>query len=250
MEKHKLITIILKDLQELTEISQSLNDRKEYTKIELDIAVSKSKLINQEFEFLKELNEEISEDKIPQTSIQQPKIISQYEIAKSAIITSEAGKTVSQTKVDEKELLANEDQEEITKEKSNGISHKEKTEVETIEKKIEKIEKKDSVEETIGNQFIQEKTLNDLLIDSNTLDQKLANTPIEKLESAIGLNDRFHYIRELFDNKAELFQTTIQQIDQSQGLNEAVQYLNTNFQWQKTETSIRFAQLIKRRFSN
>ncbi len=86
------------------------------------------------------------------------------------------------------------------------------------------------------------------MLENKTLDKKLASSPITKLETAIGLNDRFQYTRELFDNKPDLFRKTVQEIDQADSLNDAIAYLNSNFKWKKTDTSIQFAQLVKRRF--
>ena len=43
----------------------------------------------------------------------------------------------------------------------------------------------------VGEFFTQGKSLNELLAGTGKLDQKLASSPITKLETAIGLNDRF-----------------------------------------------------------
>ena len=110
-------------------------------------------------------------------------------------------------------------------------------------------EETESIKKTVGENFIKGKSLNDLMLENKTLDKKLASSPITKLETAIGLNDRFQYTRELFDNKPELFRETVQEIDQANTLDEAVAYLNSNFKWKKTDTSIQFAQLVKRRFT-
>jgi len=106
-----------------------------------------------------------------------------------------------------------------------------------------------TTKKTVGENFSKGKSLNDLMLENKTLDKKLASSSITKLETAIGLNDRFQYTRELFDNKPDLFRKTVQEIDQANNLDEAVAYLNSNFKWKKTETSIQFAQLVKRRFT-
>ena len=109
------------------------------------------------------------------------------------------------------------------------------------------------VGKTIGENFRIGKSLNDMMGNKNnnddTLDQKFAHGPISSLQSAIGINDRFLFIREMFNNDAQLYATAIKRLDECADLREAVEYLSSNFRIKKTETSLRFVELIKRRFA-
>ena len=86
--------------------------------------------------------------------------------------------------------------------------------------------------------------------DSTNLEAKISSRPVTSIKSAIGINDKFQYIRELFEGNAESFNKTVDELDALNNLNEAVDYLKNNFKWKKNETSLKFVALVKRRFPN
>ncbi|HSH20260.1 MAG TPA: hypothetical protein VLA03_07390, partial [Draconibacterium sp.] len=101
----------------------------------------------------------------------------------------------------------------------------------------------------LGDSFLKEKSLNDLMSgDSSKLEHKLSNRPVSSIQSAIGINDRFQYIRELFEGSADNFVKAVSDLDSMEDIKEAVDYLQTNFKWKKNDTSLKFINLIKRRF--
>ncbi|SHE71211.1 hypothetical protein SAMN05444274_102173 [Mariniphaga anaerophila] len=111
------------------------------------------------------------------------------------------------------------------------------------------IEKKEVISR-LGDSFLKGKSLNDIIPDHANLEFKLSNRPVSSIQSAIGINDRFQYIRELFDGDSQKFQEAVKTLDSRQNGKEAVEYLRTNFKWKKNETSLKFVNLVKRRFSN
>jgi len=103
----------------------------------------------------------------------------------------------------------------------------------------------------LGDSFTKEKSVNDLIdIESSNLEHKLSNRPVDSIKKAIGINDKFQYIRELFEGNAERFVDAVTELDEKKDINEAVDYLKQNFKWQKNETSLKFINLVKRRFTN
>ena len=101
----------------------------------------------------------------------------------------------------------------------------------------------------LGDSFLKEKSVNDLMSDdSSKLEHKLSNRPVSSIQSAIGINDRFQYIRELFEGSADNFVKAVSDLDAMDDLKEAVDYMQSNFKWKKNETSLKFINLIKRRF--
>ena len=260
MEKHKLIKIILKDLEELNEIASELSASEELSKLELDIALSKSKLVYQEFEFLNELSKQIINN-TPNENL----TVSSPVIPESKVVEEVQNKVTNEEEAEQVEVADEkpefrevEDKESEQTDVAVATTEEELATAETQPSPTQSAPEEDGEEseddetglkKTVGEHFVKGKSLNDFLIEGKTLDQKLASSPIDKLESAIGLNDRFQFTRELFDNNADLFKSTVQYIDQSTNLDEAVAFLNSNFKWKKTGTSIQFAQLIKRRFS-
>ena len=73
---------------------------------------------------------------------------------------------------------------------------------------------------------------------------------MSSLQAAIGINDRFQYIRELFDGDNQKYLEAVKTIDSFDNLKDAVEYLRDNYKWKKNETSLKFVRLVKRRFSD
>ena len=155
---------------------------------------------------------------------------------------------------EEKKSLTDEDSlADETKEQKvaeEGKKHElasEKEEVELDEEKEDEVK----AGQRLGDSFSKEKSLNDLInVDNTKLEHKLSNRPVTSIKSAIGINDRFQYIRELFDGNADTFAKAVSELDAKNNIQEAVVYLQQNFKWKKNETSLKFVNLVKRRFLN
>lgn len=116
---------------------------------------------------------------------------------------------------------------------------------------LEEEEPVDNHSKRLGDLFAKEKTVNDLMSeDFSKLEHKLSNRPVANIQSSIGINDRFQYIRELFEGSVDNFVKTVADLDSMNDIKEAVNYLQTNFKWKKNETSLKFINLVKRRFPN
>lgn len=100
----------------------------------------------------------------------------------------------------------------------------------------------------IGETFSKERSINDAL-GENSGESKLTIGPISNLRAAIGLNDRFLFIREIFDNNAEKYNMVIENLDKLETIQQAVEYLKANLTLQKNDTSMKFVELLKRRFT-
>lgn len=235
MDRNKLIHIIQKDLYELNEITDELAGKQQISTLEIEFALGKSRILCQEFDYLIELNQQLSSPGIQDS----PKEFSSLN------------EVLDQEDTPEQENRKNEKSEEETEEKITESNDFEQ-DTPVPEKEViheEETQESGTGKKTLAEIFVQEKSLNDSLSVGKTIDHKLAVSPLSNLEAAIGLNDRFLFIRELFSNDAGLFNQTVKQIDQMQNLGEAVTFLNSNFKWKKNETSLKFAQLVKRRFS-
>jgi len=104
----------------------------------------------------------------------------------------------------------------------------------------------------LGDSFLKEKSVNELLAgdDSGKLEYKISNSPVASLKAAIGINDRYQYIRELFEGNGDKFTKAVSDLDNLNSIQEAVSYLQQNYKWKKNETSLKFVTLVKRRFPN
>ncbi len=101
----------------------------------------------------------------------------------------------------------------------------------------------------VGESFQKERSINDVMSENKQTETTLTNGPITSLKAAIGLNDRFLFIREIFSNNSDKYNTIIDHLDKLETIQEAVDYLKANLTLQKNETSLKFVDLLKRRFT-
>jgi hypothetical protein len=100
-----------------------------------------------------------------------------------------------------------------------------------------------------GESFKKENSLNDSIGETKSTESPITNGSITSLRAAIGLNDRFLFIREIFANNTEKYNTVIDKLDKLETIQQAVDYLKATLTLQKNETSMKFVDLLKRRFS-
>ena len=84
--------------------------------------------------------------------------------------------------------------------------------------------------------------------------EKIALEPIKDLRSAIGINDKFQFMEELFNKNESLFESSIKTINSYKNIAEAQfwikQNLRNKYNWVEESTAVlAFDQLVKRRFS-
>jgi hypothetical protein len=102
----------------------------------------------------------------------------------------------------------------------------------------------------LGDSFLKSKAVGELITDKVKLEYKLSNRPVTSIQSAISINDRFQYIRELFDGDNKKFLETVKILDSMDNIKDAVEHLRANYKWKKNETSLKFVNLVKRRFQD
>jgi len=94
-----------------------------------------------------------------------------------------------------------------------------------------------------------QRMVNDLLLQEKS-ESGYPIIPINHLRDGIGINDRFLFVRELFENDSAKFESSITALDNLPTIHEAVNYMKMNFKWHKSEASQKFLALVKRRFTN
>ncbi|NQU51660.1 MAG: hypothetical protein HQ522_03880 [Bacteroidetes bacterium] len=273
MENKKLLKFLLKDLGELDEMiaekgsigfdeleMEFLNTRVKGAKKLIQILhdrESTPRLEKKEERKIEEVEKQVekleieegvkSETEIKENSeVVQEKIIEQKEIVEEPIAEIEKElEEVSNEVIQPKEEII-EQIEEVELEDEIAIDIVEEKDVE-----LEEEEQTEKADHRLGDSFSKEKSVNDLMSgNSGKLEHKLSNRPLANIQGAIGINDRFQFIRELFDGNAEIFSTAVSELDKMGDINEAVEYLRQNYKWKKNETSLKFVNLVKRRFLN
>jgi hypothetical protein len=246
MENKKLLKYLLKDLSELDEMF-SEKGKNSFDDFEMEFIQNRvtgaKRLIQLFFEHENEKHEVIVEAKI------------------SEIVVEEK---IQETSFDEKTKVVEDEikMPEVAKVPEVVIYEKTEIEVSVQEVRTQSVavqqelqmddeEPVDIHNKRLGDSFLKEKSVNDLMSDDfSKLEYKLSNRPVSSIQSAIGINDRFQYIRELFEGSTDNFVKTVADLDSMNNIKDAVNYLQSNFKWKKNETSLKFVNLIKRRFPN
>ena len=297
MENKKLLSYLLKDLEELDELFMEKSDfrfdemeiefiqtrikgaRKlvqKYIEAKEEIAVQKPSAVGQEVDNETKKTgtwEEIVVKKEPaKEAIEQEPVIKQPETIKETV-AKEMSKTetvINASKPEDPakqplsvpgaiveeivnyvdETIEDIDNEEFDPAESEPVKPF-VTASEYQELKLDDKPEENSGTRRLGDSFAKDRSLNDLITDDSVkLEHKLSNMPVSSLQSAIGINDRFQYIRELFDGNSDLYNETVTKLDSMNEIKDAVVYLQNNFKWKKTEISLKFVNLLKRRFPN
>jgi hypothetical protein len=138
-----------------------------------------------------------------------------------------------------------------------SVPEEKELEIESVEEVIIKPQVKSSTTTTVKKEILAEKFqtqsfLNEALSQFQNvtdLSKKMQNQPLKDIFSAINLNDKFLFIKELFNNDAALYQSTVEKVNNAGNFNDAVRYLDGNFSWDFNEQMVqKFLELVRRRF--
>ena len=92
------------------------------------------------------------------------------------------------------------------------------------------------------------KAVIDVMTDKQAWRTDIAGSPVRDLLSAISLNDRVHFIKTLFRDDAVLFQQTRAKINAMSSLDEVVDYVTANFDWDMSSQVVyRFMMAVRRK---
>ncbi len=263
MENKKLVKILLKDMGELEELIVEIKTSKKFDALEMEFVHTRARGILQLLQLFGSKNEEVSESipLEPEMSSEKPEKTEKQEVVEKPVQDKKSDETdeTEEAEIEKEEFHYKNPEPQPVKSKAPGVTVQEETEnIETedysesksdddmLEEEIEKVE----AVSRLGDSFLKGKSVNDLINDQNKLEFKLSNRPVSSIQSAIGINDRFLYIRELFDGDNQKFLEAVKALDSKPNIKEAVEYLRNNFKWKRNETSLKFVNLVKRRFIN
>jgi hypothetical protein len=221
-------------------------------------------------ENIKELDEIVSGfkalERIPELDLDLvlDKTRNLYEVLlllKKSVITHHPENEVPKNKTEtaspsEHELLSKEDKTEKASTEDTDM-----IELETSRPKESKLpagdsdEKKDKPDEApkiLSDRFKKQTTLlNEEITQAKpvyNISSRLQTKPISNIQNAIGLNDKFLFINELFDGDADKYNATIETLNNATNFNEAYNFLVENFQWDMdSELVQKILDLIRRK---
>lgn len=236
--KEQLLSSILDELKELEMLTQGMQD----PRMLQELAIKKAQNLLAHYNQLKESDNDASavveskaEKVVPENKPTTATVAVETQVAKE----TEAVKTapISQPKVEQPKV-------------------EEKKPQPTVEQPAQKVE---TPNEGKWQQAVKEGVKNDRFktvatsapttsIGSSQV-KRVDSIFVKSLKSALKLNDRIRYSRELFGGSVELLNSTIDELDQKNNLGEALAYINAQFDWDKeNEAVMEFLSLLERRF--
>ena len=80
------------------------------------------------------------------------------------------------------------------------------------------------------------------------ISSQMQTKPIKNMEAAIGVNERFIFIKELFNGDAETYIKTITILNNAHNFNEAFNYINQTFSWDfESGSAHKLLELVRRK---
>jgi len=224
------ISKIIYDLEEVKKLLELSAKSENISQIEQDIVKNKLQQIYEKIMSLSVM--ENKEKKIPEQSHlkSQDKNIKEEENKKTA---------------PEAEDIMQLDEEKVAVEKENSeLKQKE----ELASKPETKVGKEILAERYRKNQ----KYINELLAQGyhkQDISSLMQSKPIKDIEAAIGINEKFLFVRELFSNDEETYLKTIRNLNNSPNFNAAFNYIHSTFNWNlEGEAAQKLLELVRRRF--
>ncbi|RIH63877.1 hypothetical protein D1164_17205 [Mariniphaga sediminis] len=251
MENKKLVNILLKDMGELEELIAEMKSTRRFDALEVELVHTRAKGILQLMQLL-DVKEEPTQEDIREEieNVERLKEEAEKKLFENEDVLPEKQR---EEETQEEAPMQIVEEVKITEVVEEDSSHKEEP-IEKLEEEDEDMLEEETVESgsnsRLGDSFLIGKSVNDLLSGSQKLEFKLSNRRVSSIQAAIGINDRFQYIRELFEGNNEKFQEAVKILDSKQNIKEAVDYLRAHYKWKKNETSLKFINLVKRRFQD
>ena len=250
MNKKELHKKLIKDIQDIYSIANRFENPEQIHPLNIDLALSKVRNL---YELLLSINpqtsynpeyqkKEISTISKVQKEIIEPNTAHEVKISNELLAESKESKENLQQEIHEPELII----ETPTKEEViNEIT------TPSEEKGVEPKHNNDS-REIIADKF-QSENFNDNIAKKNIkkdVSAKMQSKPINDINSAIGLNDKFIFVRELFSGDKDHYLETIQVLNNFDTFENAIDFLNENFDWKNDNPNyMRLQELVRRKYS-
>ena len=251
MNKNELVKNLKKNIQDIYSITNEFENQGEIHQIDIDLALSKVRNL---YELFLNLNsqatytteyqkEEISTT--PQKEIKTEKEEPKAEIEPEEVKPPE----IHKESIPEPELII-----EKPNEKDEIIEDISDSKVEEIQQKVVEKKQNGNSPEIVADKFQSKKFVHDNIVKKNIkkdVSTKMQSKPIKDINSAIGLNDKFIFIRELFGGDKDHYHETIQVLNNFDTFDNALEFLNENFDWNSDDPNFeRLKELVRRKYAN
>jgi hypothetical protein len=245
MEKNHLKEEIVELLEVIIEQSEVISSsEKQIPQIEIDIILSNIRDLYSKYRALEKLNKP-SEPITESIKTEAPKAeIKQKTDVKETVEVVEEKAVVEEIKA---EVIVPPTEENMPPETNQS---QKKTKVKTPSVDLF------SSHTTVADKFKDEKkSLNEKLSSSHTdksIAAKLQKNPIKDLKNAIGINEKFKFINELFEGNLQKYNDGIAQLNHFGNMDEAIHFLSVlteEFSWDKENEAYKeLSELVTRRY--
>lgn len=246
-------------LEEMEIVLNELNEQFETIKknevrvpqIEIDIIMATMRRL---YESMSHLHKQKPLDRVEKTEMLKEEI-TVNETTEAKVEEAIIEEITVAEKLEDYEKVTTDFQEEVDAIEESVLSEPEEQTAEVAEAEVEtqEIEKpKPSLllqfEDEIFsvNDSVAQKVADKSLVD------KLSNTRIENLKSAIGINDKFYFINELFSGNSQAYEDVIYTLNNFKRFDEAMQYTSTlkhKYEWStETEAYQKLTHFLERKF--
>jgi hypothetical protein len=258
MNKKELHQIIIKDIQEIYSLVNRFENPNQVHQIDIDLAMSKVRNL---YDLLLKLNAQgtyqSEYQKEEKSTIHKP-VEKHHEqeivevVKEEPKITQKVSKEIEQPDpvivIERKEVKT--EQKKAVEPKKEIVVKEEKT-----KKEPPKHKKHDGSAEIMADKFQSKTYMHDTIgkekIDQKDVSSKLKSKPIKDINAAIGLNDKFVFVRELFDGDKNQYSETIQLLNNFDTFDNAIGYLKDNFTWDFEDKNVeRLVELVRRKYTN
>lgn len=243
---------ILNQIKEVENKTLSLQNNGEIKKIEMDLLLQR---VRELYDQLLSLSQDSRADQTISTSRKQTETESkqpEYEPEQQATAeekqpTSNAGAQTANNSADSIP------EEKSTKEEPEEEPHTPVQEADIQTEKTRNVSDKQESPEIVADRFQNTKTfMHDNLVKKQAksdVSSKMQSKPIHDLNKAIGVNDKFLFVRELFEGNRDRYHEALQIINEIPTYEEAETYISESFDWNWEKPEVKkFMDLVKRKF--
>lgn len=255
MKKEALLKVILNNIKEVETLVQSFEGPDSINPAFIKLTLQKIETLQQEVELLNSVNDNTSSN----TRVEKPN--HNNDTIKKDIDTPTETIPVNHTTITEpiieekkEEILTLEPENKPEPQKKDVIAREDTP---TEESHFEKEVNKDSApaeakqNSTIGESISREipSVADKIGTTKDSSNILLIGKPVGDINKAIGLNDRFLFQRELFNNSNSAMSQTINQLNELRNYDEAISFLKSNYNWDFEDNTVdSFLKTVQRKF--
>jgi copper chaperone CopZ len=228
MDLNSTIDIIIKDLNEVREIIDDLKSYPGVPELQIELAKSKCKSASEVIALFKNL-----QAKIASPAMEKPPVM---EETISDVIHEKPAKAIVPPEKEVKEVVTKVISEQITVSKEDTVRTEKKTSESIIADQFSN--RSESFNEKLGGHKHEDDVL-----------EILKTKPLLSLDEAIGINDKFLFIREIFDGNTDAYNQAIQKLESVGSLSDAMAVIMSYSGENTGDEAVRqLIDLIKRKF--